>query len=76
MRADIAEQFGFNPVKNMFPEMKCRVCNARNPFVFFAPKPESGYPGAIWLCVCSHCAETTLDWVNRRTGQLKPGVTL
>lgn len=76
MDARTMEKFGFNPVKNMFPEMDCRICGIHNPFAFMAPKPKSGKPGDSWHCVCADCAENRLGWVDKRTGQLKPGVSI
>lgn len=70
------ERFGFNPVKNMFPDMVCRICDARNPFAFLAPKPRSGRPGDSWVCICSDCAENRLGWIDKRTGNLNPGVSV
>ena len=75
MNAARMEQFGFNPVKNLFPEMQCRICDARNPIAFFAPKPSSGRAGAIWHCVCFDCARDKLHWLDAQ-GALRPGVTV
>jgi hypothetical protein len=75
MKPETMEQFGFNPVKNMFPIFDCRICHARNPLVFFAPKPQSGYDLSIWHCVCFDCARDKLHWMDNK-GNLKKGITV
>jgi hypothetical protein len=63
----------FNPIENLFPDMECRMCNARNPFAFLAPKPDS--PGLPWVCVCSGCAEKA-GWIDPMTGNLMAGYSV
>lgn len=66
----------FDPMRNKFPQMQCRVCDTWNPLVFLAPKPRTGRPGDTWICVCFDCADNRLGWINRATGDLKPGYSV
>lgn len=69
-------QCGFDPMRNKFPQMDCRICETRNPLVFYAPKPTHGRQGAPWVCVCYDCAEKRMGWIDKRTGGLRDDVSL
>ena len=53
-----------------FPELTCRKCDVKNPFIYFAPVTYEG----IGTCVCLECAREN-RWLNK-DGELRRDVEL
>jgi len=54
-----------------FPNMTCRKCDARNPWVYFAPVSVAPFPAT---CICFDCVKAR-GWTGS-DGDLKEEVTL
>lgn len=66
-----------------YPDTYCRKCNAKNSAAFLAPVFVEGidartgqkHPTGVGTHICLDCA-TKQNWIDARTGNLRPGVTL
>lgn len=56
------------------PELvfKCRKCGVKNPAVYWAPLYCND---SLTTCVCEQCV-VDRNWIDRRTGALREGVSL